>query len=117
MTSTVVAVDSEHVLQEESHDLVRGQMLHLFVTLSAGNVESGNIRLAELTIGARVLSETLRAGTSCTFGTFSDVWQHQHADWALKVLRLDTDARLRENVLLANSVLVISVCLNHNMIL
>ena len=83
------AVEAEHILQEVGHDSVGLFHLDLLVALRAWQVLCHLVILGHVPLEACKLAETVVAGARPTLGTLKDAWDHEHADGALKVLRLD----------------------------
>lgn len=105
VTSTVCAVDAEAVLEQLCHDSVGELHLHLFVALRAGQVLVLFVSLSDATLVSSELDKAIIAGASSAPWALKYSRQHQHADGALKVLRLDTETGIIVEVALLHAVL------------
>ena len=109
VATAVRTVDSEAVLQKLSHDSVSKLHLHFLVALRAGQVLVLFISFSDATLVSSKLDKAFIAGASCAPWALKYVGQHQHADRALKVLRLDTESGIIVQVALLHAVLCSSL--------
>ena len=105
VATTVRTVDTEAVLQKLSHDSVSKLHLHFLVALRAGQVLVLFISFCDATLVSSKLDKAFIAGASCAPWALKYIGQHQHADRALKVLRLDTESGIIVQVALFHAVL------------
>ena len=103
----LVAVDAEDVFEQVGHDAVRLLHLHLLVALTAGEVLAGFVIFGHVALQAGELDEAVIAGARPALGALEDVGDHEHADGALEVLRLDAQPRVRVEVFLLHTVLLV----------
>ena len=85
-------VDANNALEKEAHQTVRKLHLNFFVALRAGEILVLLILLGNSTSNRGELYKAVITGTGCALGTLKDVREHQHADGALEVLWLNTEA-------------------------
>ena len=100
----LLAVDPEDGLEQLGHYSVCLLHLDLLVALGAGKVFVLLVTFTDVALLGGKLSEAFVTGTRMALGTLEDSGQHHHADRALEVLGLDSQARVGEEVLLADSV-------------
>ena len=103
----LVAVDAEDVFEQVGHDAVRLLHLHLLVALTAGEVLARFVIIGHVALQAGELDEAVIAGARPALGALEDVGNHEHADGALEVLRLDAQPRVRVKVFLLHTVLLV----------
>ena len=92
MALALITVDAEYMLQHVSHQTVGLLHLYLLVALCAGQVFRHFILLGHATLLTRKASKAIVARASVAARTLKNIWEHTHADWALKILRFNTQA-------------------------